>query len=648
MPYYKCYSCMKTFGLGPTFRRVEEGGYCPYCQTMISALNLLGPGAPLPFNVRRFDIVPRPLRPAAPRIAAPSRAPVQPAPLIPVLPALDGAPAPRLAIEVALESSPIGRMEARITLSRVPAEQAFPRGWMCTLGVFPRDSGARLSIDEPYCFEFVRRDGRLGQTTLELDDRSPARWAHHVTVPPIAPNRDSLKIVLHLFDHRRQLVQSEIVRLDAGFWLMAHHLLPVCEVLVMQRVELRGPPPPPMPSMPPLSSAPIASAAVAVQPRPAPIPQLVEDPVQAAYHAALLRALPYGVTLTRIRAQARDLWVRDMFFAGNMIEPTVADLTGPVVIENPSVRGTEGEALVKQAVAQHISARYTYEQSLPAQGGLDTASSGNFLCCPPTDACLRGCILVGSDRFTGPMDIADFAASRQLGAEIVEFLGSHHAQPVMAVDTSWLKVGHVDELITFIPWAGSRLRFKAAVLSHGLAMELLDASGRAPILDGVAERILSEHYAYLPRRRSDEVLGRDWVHGVADLVRDRTRALKEGLAALGFTKDDIIDLPVLCKLDSPRDSAMGAFMLGGRFKEGCKFVTPNVVNMLVVTRLERSVLCIPKPYGPATERGCAFELHIRAALAGSGCVVEFIDDLEACHVNAGNVHCSTLELRIAR
>ncbi len=90
---------------------------------------------------------------------------------------------------------------------------------------------------------------------------------------------------------------------------------------------------------------------------------------------------------------------------------------------------------------------------------------GNVEIGPSTPAAPAGKIVVGGDD------------NREMDADLFKFFSLPQQQPVVRIDTAWLDVGHVDELISFVPDRNSSTR--AAVLRAGpeVALRIIRAAG---------------------------------------------------------------------------------------------------------------------------------------------------------------------------
>jgi len=202
--------------------------------------------------------------------------------------------------------------------------------------------------------------------------------------------------------------------------------------------------------------------------------------------------------------------------------------------------------------------------------------------------------------------------------------------PVLKVDTSWLRVGHVDEVFSYAPAATPR-GFKLLVASPELAVELLQqwqADGH-----GSATLFVGKHWS---NDQSAEV-SIDEVLGDADLMAQSQQAqlqidgmLDTMRQQIGLTDSEIVPVAVL-------------------FWEeygGLVAFTANAVNDLVFD----DHIVIADPFGPNIDGhdGLKQDLLDRLATAanglgadGQGLRVTFTDDWEAYHALGGEAHCGT-------
>uniref|UniRef100_A0A3P9HFX7 Protein-arginine deiminase n=1 Tax=Oryzias latipes TaxID=8090 RepID=A0A3P9HFX7_ORYLA len=205
---------------------------------------------------------------------------------------------------------------------------------------------------------------------------------------------------------------------------------------------------------------------------------------------------------------------------------------------------------------------------------------------------------------------------RNMTKVVQDFLWAQRVQKPIALFSDWLVVGHVDEFMTFVP-APDRKGFRLLLASPDAAYKLFkdlknNGHGQARMFD---ERQITV----------DEILGdrvleshNNYVQSCIDWNRD---VLKK---ELGLDDDDIIDLPILFKLEAEEGFRAGALY-------------PDMVNMIVLGKN----LGIPKPFGPKVNGRCALETEMCFLMGGLGLNCTFIDDYYSYHKNLGEVHCGS-------
>ncbi len=229
---------------------------------------------------------------------------------------------------------------------------------------------------------------------------------------------------------------------------------------------------------------------------------------------------------------------------------------------------------------------------------------GNLEVSPPVPGFPHGRVLTG------------FQKELRFHPDLIAFLEAQRLQcPPLYLDVSWLTIGHVDELINFVP-APNRKGFRALLPSPALAKSLLEEAiknghGEAPVFAGTKQ----------------EITVAKLFHEVADT--DETRTIETSLAEtrkqlaaeLRLEDGDLVTLPVL-------------------FKGGLA-VIPNGVNSLVIGK----DILIPAPNGPRIGGNDLFEKAIRERLVPLGLRLHFLDIHEPYHVRSGEIHCGTNAVR---
>jgi protein-arginine deiminase len=200
--------------------------------------------------------------------------------------------------------------------------------------------------------------------------------------------------------------------------------------------------------------------------------------------------------------------------------------------------------------------------------------------------------------------------------DVLAFLEAQCLQwPPLTIDTSWLLVGHVDEVVSFVP-APDRRGFRVLLPSTSLAKAILGElasrglAGEAVFAGHPGETTVAE---LLEKVAMSEENTR-----IQNILYETRACLREGL---GVDDDDFIEIPVL-------------------FRDGVA-VIPNCVNGLICN----GHAVLPDPLGPQVDGDDAFAASIRTVLTNLGVKVHFVDVWESYHTRLGEIHCGTNAIR---
>ena len=141
-----------------------------------------------------------------------------------------------------------------------------------------------------------------------------------------------------------------------------------------------------------------------------------------------------------------------------------------------------------------------------------TNFGGNIECSPPLPKYLNGKVVVGN---------ASVESGGAVDSDLLNFLIGQESQEVVEIDTSWLKVAHVDEVMSFVPHKSGAAGFAIIRGSSGLGIALIREALRAyrselsvndphqpplPKLPEVRETVRGTHPVTMMLR------GRHWTH----------------------------------------------------------------------------------------------------------------------------------------
>jgi protein-arginine deiminase len=242
-------------------------------------------------------------------------------------------------------------------------------------------------------------------------------------------------------------------------------------------------------------------------------------------------------------------------------------------------------------------------------GGDDWADwYGNLEVSPPLDGHPAGRVIHGRNTRTG----------QAFHPEVVRFLAAQGAQAPLWIDTSWLMIKHVDEIVAFLPGPDGKGVLlvpdpeEGLRLAGGLAADATAAEANRRIARLIAEMLEGT----VGTARAGVVGDPDGAGG------GRSPGL---LDLLGWDRDRVIRLPLAFRVP-----AEGLDAAGGVTNAGTAWSSP--VNALFVNG---TVICGSADMPDTVRETC----RERFRAAGATDVV-FIDDGVYQH-RGGNVHCAT-------
>lgn len=317
------------------------------------------------------------------------------------------------------------------------------------------------------------------------------------------------------------------------------------------------------------------------------------------------------------------------------------------------------------------------------------ANGGNLLVTPPTDDYPLGRIVYGHNADSGACNLRTFFRNQLV-------------QRPIELDASWLSVGHVDEVLSFLPdrnaghddawpWRLALLSPRLGyILAYAASAQRNSADVDALIDRGLelceASRQANEDWAALRERCNGEWGGlwngpeADWTdlagpgayqadagaparNGRTIRVRDGEHYSAQSLHAfLGRAhpaQDDMTFHQALFdavrgRIDGTRATLLqelGAqqrhvlevpVLLG--FADSIVTETADSVNMLVLHSEDETRCLVPKPFGPVCGGQYIFQRHLERQLAALGVTAEFANDWLSLHARHGEIHCGTNQI----
>jgi monoamine oxidase/subtilisin family serine protease/peptidoglycan hydrolase-like protein with peptidoglycan-binding domain len=327
-----------------------------------------------------------------------------------------------------------------------------------------------------------------------------------------------------------------------------------------------------------------------------------------------------------------DRWIQDNMELGYASVPAKRLRT---VLKN--LRGRPLEPVARSLLAPDTGFTEQGALSVAFESSLDYG--GNLECTPP--------VTVRGKRFPAGRIYLGSTAAQPFDAEVREFLEGQVVQRPIELDTTWLSVGHVDEVLSFVP-AGDRKRFRMVVASPRRAYAILDrvaaSSSTARMLIGrtllggptgtvsvdqtvrdFLKRKANFHPDASPTTPAITLRAYNTLRQ-ADIDKMRTKMI----SGLGLDPADVVDIPAVFFPNPDTPTTADALIAG-------------MVNMLVVN----GHAGVPMPFGPEVGGVDQFEKDVKDKLIPLGVKVTFLDCWDVYHVNQGEVHCGTNTLRTA-
>ncbi len=237
---------------------------------------------------------------------------------------------------------------------------------------------------------------------------------------------------------------------------------------------------------------------------------------------------------------------------------------------------------------------------------------GNLMAAPATEAWPRGRVIYGRNVATGV----------EFHPAVIGFLAAQRVQSPVWIDTSWLLIKHVDEIVAFLP--GRDGRGCLVVVDPLAGLEQARTAGLEPAVGSQAE-------AFAETNRRIAAIVEAMLAGGGGEPRAGAAARRGAgepedaglLTLLGWDRERVVRLPVAFEIP-------GELPLAGL--TDATSLWSNPVNALFVNG---TVIC-----GNAGMPAAVIDACRAAFLAAGAKQVEFLDD--ACyHRMKGNVHCGT-------
>ncbi len=334
------------------------------------------------------------------------------------------------------------------------------------------------------------------------------------------------------------------------------------------------------------------------------------------------------IPLSTLKTADDEIWTQDLFEPMTVSMPGAAGKTQRIRVLVLSDQQRPAAASVFALRGRDVAVAWQG----PIKGRETLDSMGNLEFLPPHR--------VGtSDRPLGRaiMGYSPGTKTRKTSAPTARLQNLLHAQTGVApllVDTGWLEVAHIDEIMHVAP-ASSARGWQLVVADPQAAIDLLKKASAAGHGKVAVTSAPESNFGTIA-----EVVADKGTVGVNTLAATRiAAALQSVKAATGLTDADIIRVPVLFTQETnpdrdpskDQDTSLSALL-------------PNAVNGVV---LGRDRYLAAKQFGPMINGRDLFADAVSAAYAKAGLTVSYVDTFGPYHTSGGEIHCGTNALRTA-
>lgn len=309
-----------------------------------------------------------------------------------------------------------------------------------------------------------------------------------------------------------------------------------------------------------------------------------------------------------------DIWFQDEHEAFGLWTP---DAQSQLIMNSPRDGGLD--MIVKNLRGPGIG-RIDLAPTDPEIGAPSQDYGGNIEVSPPVS-------VNGTDYPLGRIYYGVAEAEEGPSEVVRTFLHGTGMQSPFSLDVSWLCVGHIDEVLTFLPDKNAPRGFRMYVADTSVGLRMLqsmDASLTLPRYQRTASNV-AEDAALLS---FNERVQREKIEPTIEIMRRE----------LALTDEEIVRVPAFFHVGeyATTDDCAEAFI-------------PGTVNLLMVTNEngDGGTAIIPDPFlrGEGQTQDVDPLVRFWQENTSSDVEVVFVDDWQLYHLGGGEVHCGTNQTR---
>ncbi|KAI0968362.1 hypothetical protein F4678DRAFT_198578 [Xylaria arbuscula] len=330
-----------------------------------------------------------------------------------------------------------------------------------------------------------------------------------------------------------------------------------------------------------------------------------------------------------------DVWAQDF------VEPAYTSMPGsegPITLE-VMIRSSQGSRTAGRQVFEYL--RKTGRGAVYSTGGTrdEIDSMGNLETIPPYSfkdkSFPAGRIIEGSH-----------AESYPTYPHVYDYMRAQEFQDPLILDTNWLAVGHVDEMVQFLPantpygWA---LYIADPVAGIKILQDAKEDHGDTPAFSRPNDTYTPKGLGDVPGLTINELLTDKLIsdnQGFADKLDVVLNVLQK---ETGIAPQDIHYVPMVFTTGVCWGPDEGVAPDRNCSTKHAAALYPAVLNGVV---LSNSTYLSPKPWGPLIDGTDIMEKATNKVYGEVGLNVVYIDDWYSHHDGGGEVHCGTNTVRV--
>jgi hypothetical protein len=231
-------------------------------------------------------------------------------------------------------------------------------------------------------------------------------------------------------------------------------------------------------------------------------------------------------------------------------------------------------------------------------------------------------------------------SQKNIDYNLIDLLESQQIQKPISVETGWLSVGHVDEILSYVPDANHRNGFRILIASPRKFNQLLSTLDPQTVIFEANNYIFHKLTTDIKKRYTQRYPNKDsciykatlavgellnWDELVTDneFYQEKIDGVRAILTReLDLQPDDFHEVPIYYWPKSCFDRA--------------RSILPNMINNLYLEKL----LLVPKPFGPKNDGIDLFESYFLSQIP-TDVKVHFIRNWDSYYLLEGDINCGT-------